>query len=98
MAVEDAFVLGHLVGNISSAREIDAAFRAFDVVRRPRCQRIIDTGRRTGRLFCGQDEAAGVNAGKLNEALGETFAHVGALDLESHRKDALETMRAFLSN
>lgn len=95
MAIEDAFILGHLVGNISSAGETNAAFKAFDTVRRPRCQQIIDSGRKTGQLFCGQDEEAGVNPGKLNEALGLTFAHV-ALNLESHKEDALVSMRAFL--
>lgn len=98
MAVEDAFILGHLIGNISNVGEIAAAFKAFDTLRRPRCQRVIDTGRETGRLFCGQDETAGVDPKKLNEALGRTFAHVGALNLESHREDALKTMRAFLGS
>lgn len=98
MAIEDAFILGHLFGNVSSVGEINAAFRAFDALRRPRCQRIIDTGRDTGRLFCGQDEVAGLDAKKINESLGLAFARVGALDLESHKNDALETMRAFLGS
>ncbi|KAK8001661.1 FAD/NAD(P)-binding domain-containing protein [Apiospora marii] len=96
MVIEDAFILGHLIGNISSTREINAAFRAFDAIRRPRCQRVIDAGRETGRLFCGQDETAGLNPAKLGEALGRTFAHVGGLELKPHREDALETMRTLL--
>ncbi|KAI1800519.1 FAD/NAD(P)-binding domain-containing protein [Daldinia bambusicola] len=95
LAIEDAFILSHLIGNISSAGEINAAFKAFDTVRRPRCQQIIDSGRKTGRLFCGQDEEAGVNPAKLNEALGQTFGHI-ALDLKSHKEEALTLMRAFL--
>ncbi|OTA98809.1 hypothetical protein M426DRAFT_28081 [Hypoxylon sp. CI-4A] len=98
VAIEDAFILGHIFGQVSSVGDINAAFRAFDVLRRPRCQKIIDTGRGTGRLFCGQDEAAGLDPKKLNESLGQMFAHIGTLDLESHKKDALETMRAFLSS
>ncbi|KAI1394474.1 FAD/NAD(P)-binding domain-containing protein [Hypoxylon trugodes] len=98
MAIEDAFILGHLLGDISSVQEVNAAFRAFDALRRPRCQRVIDTGRKTGHLFCGQDEVAGLDARKLNESLGQTFAHVGSLNLESHKNDALKTMRAFLAS
>ena len=98
MAIEDAFILGHLIGNISSAEDIAAAFKAFDALRRPRCQRVIDTGRETGRLFCGQNEAVGVDANKLNEAIGQTFANVGALKLESHKEEALQTMRALLGS
>ncbi|KAI1370545.1 FAD/NAD(P)-binding domain-containing protein [Hypoxylon crocopeplum] len=98
MAIEDAFILGHLLSNVSSVGEINGAFRAFDALRRPRCQRVIDTGRKTGRLFYGQDEVARLDPKKLNESLGLTFAHVGALNLESHKNDALETMRAFLGS
>ncbi|KAI0157096.1 hypothetical protein GGR52DRAFT_189773 [Hypoxylon sp. FL1284] len=81
ISIEDAFVLSHLIGNVSSAGEISAVFKAFDAVRRPRCQRVIDTGRDSGRLFCGQ-----------------AFGHVGALDLESHKEDALTTTRTFLDS
>ncbi|KAK7748376.1 hypothetical protein SLS62_008639 [Diatrype stigma] len=98
LAIEDAFILGYLVSNISATDEIEAAFRTFDVLRRPRCQRIIDAGRKTGHLFCGQDEAARFNAGKLGEALGQMFAAVSDLNLESHKKEALETMRAYLGH
>ncbi|KAK8124243.1 uncharacterized protein PG998_000002 [Apiospora kogelbergensis] len=89
LAIEDAFILGHLAGSISSTVEINAAFRAFDAVRRPRCQEVIDAGRETGRLFCGQDEYAGLNPEKLNKALGRTFAHVGDLALALHKEEAL---------
>ncbi|KAK7955858.1 FAD/NAD(P)-binding domain-containing protein [Apiospora aurea] len=97
LVIEDAFILGHLIGNISSAGEINAAFRAFNAVRRPRCQRVIDAGRETGRLFCGQDEAVGLNPGKLNEALGRTFAHVGNLELNPHKEEALVAIQKLLS-
>ncbi|KAK7955145.1 salicylate hydroxylase [Apiospora saccharicola] len=98
MVIEDAFILGHLIGNISSAEDINAAFSTFDAVRRPRCQRVIDAGRETGRLFCGQDEVAGLNPAKLGEALGRTFAHVGGLELKTHKEEALAGMRILLSN
>lgn len=97
MVIEDAFILGHLIGNISSTGEINAAFGAFDAIRRPRCQQIIDAGRETGRLFCGQDEAAGLNPGKLGEAIGRRFGLVGGLQLKPHKAEALATMRTLLS-
>ncbi|KAK6860431.1 FAD/NAD(P)-binding domain-containing protein [Apiospora arundinis] len=97
LVIEDAFILGHLIGNISSISEINAAFRAFDAVRRPRCQRVINAGRETGRLFCGQHEIAGLDPEKLNEALGCTFAHVGGLQLQAHKDEALGIMRTLLS-
>ncbi|KAI1758564.1 FAD/NAD(P)-binding domain-containing protein [Hypoxylon sp. FL1150] len=92
------FILGHLFGNVSSPGEIKAAFRAFDAVRRPRYQPVIDIDRGTDRLFCGQDEGAGLDPRKLNNSLGVMFGHVGALNLESHKNDALEMMRVFLDS
>ncbi|KAI0015517.1 FAD/NAD(P)-binding domain-containing protein [Xylariomycetidae sp. FL0641] len=96
ISIEDAFLIGHLLGKISSAGEIDAAFKAFDALRRPRCQQVVDNGRRTGRLFCGQDEVAGLNAEKLSRELGLMFAPLGTLDLKSHKEDALGKMRTWL--
>ncbi|KAK7999663.1 FAD/NAD(P)-binding domain-containing protein [Apiospora arundinis] len=97
LVIEDAFILGHLIGNISSIGEINAAFGAFDAIRRPRCQRVIDAGRETGRLFCGQHETAGLDPERLNEALGRTFAHVGGLQLQAYKDEALVIMRTLLS-
>ncbi|KAK6829490.1 hypothetical protein PG987_010074 [Apiospora arundinis] len=65
LVIEDAFILGRLIADISSVGEINAAFRAFDAIRRPRCQRVIDAGRETGRLFCGQHETAGLDPERL---------------------------------
>ncbi|GAW17103.1 hypothetical protein ANO14919_065530 [Xylariales sp. No.14919] len=98
ISIEDAFIIGHLFSNISTAAEIEPAFKAFDALRRPRCQQVVDNGRRTGRLFCGQDETAGVNAEKLSRELGLMFGPLGALDLKLHKEDALSIMQEFLNN
>lgn len=93
LAVEDAFLLGHLFANVTSPEDINAAFRVFDTLRRPRCQQIIDDGRQTGRLFCGQDEVAGVNAKKMGEALGPLFGHLGEIKFASLKEDALKMLQ-----
>ena len=37
-AIEDAFVLAAVIGNMSSPREVTAAFRGYDKIRLPRAQ------------------------------------------------------------
>jgi hypothetical protein len=65
LVVEDALILGSLLGSISSIRDLDAAFKVFDIVRRPRCQAIIDSGRETSQVFCGKNPDTGLDADKI---------------------------------
>ncbi|KAI0813185.1 FAD/NAD(P)-binding domain-containing protein [Xylaria sp. FL0064] len=93
MAVEDALVLGTLLSKISSVNELEAVFKAFDMVRRPRCQAIIDTSRATGQLLCGQNPKIGVDATSMATELGRLFDHIDSLDIEAHKGLALEELK-----
>lgn len=90
-------ILGALFRSVESAGEIDLAFRAFDAVRRPRAQRVIDSSRGTGRIMCGMDPEAGLDRDKLAAALGERWGFIFGLDMEAHKKDALNRFRDFKS-
>lgn len=93
MCIEDAFLFSHLFAHITSVEDINAAFSIFDTLRRPRCQMIIDDGRQTGRLFCGQDETAGVDAKKLGAALGPIFGHLADIEFGSLKEEALKMLK-----
>ncbi|KAI1112561.1 salicylate hydroxylase [Nemania sp. NC0429] len=95
MAIEDAMILGFLFRHVSSAKDIDSAFEAFDYVRRPRCERIIHSSRHTGEIFCGQDKEVGLNLNKLRAALSSKW-DVVQLDHETHEKEALDKMEEIL--
>ncbi|KAK3683009.1 salicylate hydroxylase [Podospora appendiculata] len=103
-AFEDAVILGHLMSNLSSdpsdsTRPVDkiaAAFQAFDAVRRPRCQRVIDSSRDTGVLTCGQDPDAGLNPDKMRAAFGGRWTFIFGLDLDEYKQDAMGKMHEFL--
>ncbi|KAI1352182.1 salicylate hydroxylase [Xylaria sp. FL0043] len=90
LAIEDAMVLGALLAEISSSKDIESAFRAYDEVRRPRCQQVIDSSRETGRIFCGQ---SGLQADKLRGLLAPRWDFIFGLDMEAHKQDALAKMR-----
>ena len=51
MAIEDAYILSSLLGEVEHASEIENAFRAYDLVRRPRTQRLVEGSSQQGRLY-----------------------------------------------
>ena len=51
MCIEDCYVLGELLGEISAADELKKAFRAYDEVRRPRTSKLVETSRAAGMLW-----------------------------------------------
>ncbi|KAI0532348.1 FAD/NAD(P)-binding domain-containing protein [Xylaria digitata] len=96
LAVEDALVLGSVLSKISSVGELEAAFKAFDAVRRPRCQAVIDNSRATGQLLCGRNPEIRVNPTGMAAELGVLFGHIDALDIETHKELALDELKANL--
>lgn len=88
-------VLGALLGSITSRDDIDAAFKAFDAVRRPRGQRVIDSSTITGSIMCGQDKELGLDHVKLGEGLAPRWGFIFALDMAEHKMDALNEFRRF---
>ncbi|KAI2637704.1 salicylate hydroxylase [Hypomontagnella submonticulosa] len=97
LAIEDAAILSHLLANVrvnNDKSELDAAFKAYDAVRRPRGQRVVDSSRGTGWILCGQDPDVGLDPAKLRESLPGRWSFIWGLDLAAHKQDALEAMRA----
>ncbi|KAI0805798.1 salicylate hydroxylase [Xylaria sp. FL0064] len=90
LAIEDAMVLGTLLAKVSSSQDIESAFRAYDEVRRPRCQQVIDSSRETGRILCGQSS---LQADNLRELLAPRWNFIFGLDMEAHKQDSLAKMR-----
>lgn len=48
-SIEDALILETLLGKVSHPAQISAAFKAYDEVRRPRTQRIVESSREVGK-------------------------------------------------
>lgn len=91
-AFEDAVVLSTLLGDVTTTAQIDAAFRAYDAVRRPRAQRIIDSSRETGLIMTGQDADAGLDPEKLRPVLKSRWDFIYGIDLVAYKKEALAKM------
>jgi salicylate hydroxylase len=91
-AFEDAMILATLLGRVSSPRELDAAFKAYDAVRRPRGQQVVDSSRGTGEIICGQKEDVGLDPDKLRGSLFSRWAFLD-IDPTTHKQDALNKLR-----
>lgn len=98
LAVEDALILGNLLSSISSVSGLEAAFKAFDAVRRPRCQAVIDSSRATGQLLCGENPDIGVDPKGMGEELDLLFSHIDALDIEAHKQASLVALKRYLDD
>lgn len=51
MAIEDAYVMGSLLGLVSGPEEIEHAFSVYDQLRRERSQRLVSDSREQGKLY-----------------------------------------------
>ncbi|ROV94599.1 hypothetical protein VPNG_09200 [Cytospora leucostoma] len=93
-AFEDALILGTLLGETKVSSELAHAFQAYDAVRRDRTQRVIDSSRGTGLIFCGQDPDAGLDPKKIMGALAPRWGFISSIDLDAYKAEALEKFRA----
>ncbi|KAI1386325.1 salicylate hydroxylase [Hypoxylon trugodes] len=93
IAIEDA--ISKLFANISSPKEITAAFKAYDTVRRLRCQRVVDSSRETGLLFCGK---YGLDVAELRAEISTRWNFILDLDMEAHQQEAMECFTQYKDN
>ena len=88
--MEDTMVLGALLETVSSKEDFECAFQVYNKVRRPCCQRIINSSREAGHILCGQ---FGLQADKLHGLLAPQWNFLFGLDMSDHKRDALHKMR-----
>jgi salicylate hydroxylase len=91
-AIEDAMILETLLEEVREPRQLDAAFKAYDAVRRPRTQKIVASSKITGHIICGRGPGIGLDIDKLREALASRWNFIYGLDMKEHKKAALAAM------
>ncbi|KAK2599766.1 hypothetical protein N8I77_011492 [Diaporthe amygdali] len=92
-AFEDALILGTLLGEVKRPSEISHAFQAYSAIRKDRCQRVIDSSRGTGLIFCGQDPEAGLEPDKIMGLLAPRWGKIGGIDFDTYKEEALAKMK-----
>ena len=90
MAIEDAFIMSRLMGEIQSAKQIEAVFAAYDHVRRPRTQKLATTSKEAGEVY--EFERLGDDVEKIAADLQVRTRWIWDEDLDAQ----LEKARGFL--
>lgn len=97
MSIEDSMILSTLLGRSESRTESIAALKAYDEVRRPRTQRIVESSRVMGWLATGKDKEVGLNADGIGMKMDGFFDFIHDLDMQKHRDEAVSLMNRILS-
>lgn len=92
-AIEDAMVLEALLKEVKSPNELTAAFKAYDQVRRPRTQRVIESSHGTGIIMCGRGKHVGLDINKIREALPGRWAFIHGQDQKEHKEAAVAAFK-----
>ncbi|TVY45272.1 6-methylsalicylic acid decarboxylase [Lachnellula subtilissima] len=86
-AIEDAYILTHLLGKVNSLEDIEDAFRAYDHVRRPRTQKVV-----AARLYEFEDETVGTDLYLLKKNLETRYNWIWNEDLLQQLETAQDMM------
>jgi salicylate hydroxylase len=92
-AIEDVMILETLLGEVKEPSQLDAAIKAYDELRRPRAQRVVQSSNSTGRIMCGKGPEVGLDVDRLRATLGPRWAFLHGFDQKEHKKAALAAFR-----
>jgi salicylate hydroxylase len=93
-AVEDAFVLSNLLGQVKSAADIENAFQAYDAIRRPRSQKVVKTSREAVDIYEFKNPKLGFDFEKVRKELESRMRWIWEEDMPNQLRRAQELMAA----
>lgn len=96
MAIEDAAVLSRLLGQVNQPdpQILGRVFETYDVVRRPRTQRLVTTSRDAGLLYDFQKEGVWDDPKKLREDMEHRLRWIWDEDLDEHCAAAVKLLNS----
>ncbi|KAL1632269.1 hypothetical protein SLS56_003849 [Neofusicoccum ribis] len=80
-AMEDAYVLSNLLGKAENAEDLPDVFQAYDAVRRPRTQQVVEWSRLNGLAFSCLEDGVSDDIAKIEAVAGQRFQSVWNEDL-----------------
>ncbi|CAK7212723.1 hypothetical protein SBRCBS47491_001563 [Sporothrix bragantina] len=81
--IEDALVLSHILGKITSPADLTKAFQVYDGIRRPRGQKVVHTSQEAGELYSFNHAQYGDDMEKIVENFRERFLWIWEHDLQA---------------
>ncbi|GFF43140.1 salicylate hydroxylase [Aspergillus udagawae] len=93
-AIEDAHVLAELLGDprVIEARDVIAAFQAYDAVRRPRSQRVVTSSKENAFLLCLRLDGVKDDEEKLRSTFQERLRWLWDIDTQDQAERARRIM------
>lgn len=95
MAFEDAYVLSHLFEGVKNTNDVEKALEAYDTVRRPRSQKLIQNSRRAGEIISFSHKDFGDDVGRIAHEIDALNEWVWDFNLERCLLEAKELSGLF---
>lgn len=92
MSVEDSFIISSLLSRAKTTNEAMNALKAYDQVRRPRTQRIVESSLGTGAIMTGRGGETKMPLDQVKEKLMHRWDFILGIELEKHRDEAIAIM------
>ncbi|KAF2099287.1 FAD/NAD(P)-binding domain-containing protein [Rhizodiscina lignyota] len=89
-SIEDAAVLTALFGHVMELRQAEVAFKAYEEVRKPRTQKVVDISRAFGRIYAFAEEDTGDDLDKIRASLGMGAKYTNDIDLVAQNEEAVK--------
>jgi salicylate hydroxylase len=93
-AIEDAHILAELLGDprVIEARDVISAFQAYDAVRRPRSQMVVNNSKESAFLLCLRLDGVKDDEEKLRIAYQERLRWLWDIDIQDQAERARRIM------
>lgn len=89
-ALEDVAVLDHLLSKLESVEQVPALFEAYDAVRRPRSQEVVDLARKFGRVYAYAEPTVGNTPEEMGRFFGGASKLTNEFDLQRQNDQAMQ--------
>ncbi|CAK7232753.1 hypothetical protein SCUCBS95973_008362 [Sporothrix curviconia] len=81
--IEDALVLSHILGKITSPANLTKAFQVYDGIRRPRGQKVVHTSQEAGELYSFNHADYGNDMARIVDNFRQRFLWIWEHDLQA---------------
>jgi salicylate hydroxylase len=88
MAIEDALIMGHLLGLTVCDKDINRAFAAYESVRLERSMKVVETSQECGEVYEFMHERTLDDLGLIDEDLSQRYKWIWNVDLGAQMRDA----------
>lgn len=89
-ALEDVAVIDHLFSRLESAEQLPALFKAYDEVRRPRSQEVVDLARKFGRVYAYAEPTVANTPEEMGKFFGSASKLTNEFDVQKQNDEAME--------